>query len=155
MDEQTNKSAGDEAKAPKTKKAPRTGQKQSTTIERKIGCRVGTSLRSYRRVVDTMIKEVFEGRRPSSELKAVTAAAKVGSEILMTERIVARSGGDVEDEHPLGPDGGFEPGDDGKPFVSKKVTVKQGKDRFGADISQVQVVTEGSSSDPSVEGGTF
>lgn len=110
----------------------------------RLQMRLGRSVRSYRRLLDTITREVYAGLRPPSDLVKFSQAAKTGAELLMAENILTRNGGDHEaEEHALGADGGFEAGTAGQ-YAKKVVKNRSGRDRFGARVDeQVTVIESG------------
>lgn len=129
---------------------------QSKTLRRKLKLRIGASVRSYRRVMDMAINDLYEGKRSASEVKAFAVLCKGAAELLMAERLLARGIGDQEDEHIISEDGGFEmDADAAGNYTERQITVKTGTDRFGEPIEDTKVVVKGSARDDDLEGTSF
>lgn len=109
------------------------------------------STRGYRRLIDRATREVLLGKRPAADLAAITAAAKTGAELFMTEKVLERGGLDHEVEHKLGQDGGLEVPAGTKIFRRKKVVVKTGIDKQGARVDDKSVSIETSAEDKEVD----
>ena len=130
--------------------------KQSNTLRRKLGLRVGSSVRSYRRVIDMALNGMYEGTIAPSEAKAIAVLCKTAAELLMGERLLSRGIGDTEDSHPHGADGGLELDKDRKgTFTERQITTKTGTDRFGEAIEDTKVVVKGSAKDADLDGSSF
>lgn len=111
------------------------------------------STRGYRRLIDRATREVLLGKRPAADLAAITAAAKAGAELFMTEKVLERGGLDSEVEnHKLGQDGGLVVPAGAKIFRRKKVVVKTGIDKNGGRIDDKSVAIETGADDDDAEG---
>lgn len=106
------------------------------------------SLRAYRRLLDKVTKEAYEGKRPMSDVAKASSAIKVASELFMAEAQLARAGLDREVlEHSEGLDGGLP--DDLLPrtFVEKQISYKKGLSPKGTTINETKVTLTGSEDD--------
>lgn len=112
--------------------------------------RLGDSVRSYRRWLEQIMRDAYNGSRPMADLNAAAGAAKAASELFMAEKMLQRSGGDTMDQdHPHGDMGGFD-GGDGRVYRKKTITVETGQSAQGP-VDRKKVSYEGSSQDESLE----
>lgn len=101
------------------------------------------SLRAYRRLLDRVILEAAEGKRPMGDVAKLSGAVKVATEAYMAESQLARVGLDQEVvDHSEGEDGGV-PEFLSRTFVEKVVSYKKGISPKGTRIDETKVQVTG------------
>lgn len=111
------------------------------------------SLRAYRRLLDRVMREAYEGKRPPSDLGHFQTAAKTAADLLMAERLMHRHGGDnevAEEEAAHGDDGGLDLPRRGE-YRRKRVVVRSGVSAKGTPVDETVTTVEGAEDDPEVE----
>jgi hypothetical protein len=112
------------------------------------------SVRAYRRYLERIMKEAYEGQRPMSDIAAAATAAKAGAELFMAEQMLMRSGMDKEalaHEHPHGEDGTEDVLEAGRVFRQKRVTVTRGTNKRGEPTDSVTVQAQGGPDDEDLQ----
>jgi len=109
------------------------------------------SVRSYRRVLDRVIAEVYAGVRPSTDLNAFANATKAASELLLAEKMLHKAGQDIEPpaSECVHGDAGTDtalpaPGTHSK----RKVLIKDGVNKYGHPCGEESVTTTSGKAEP-------
>ena len=108
-----------------------------------VSYRLGRSLRSYRDLLNTVIREVYEGKRPADDAAKIAAAVKPAVEIFMAEKMLA---GTVDgDKEVLSTDPVFQLTFGRHRRV--RVQARTGLDKHGAVVDDKVVTIEGDAVD--------
>jgi len=111
-----------------------------------------TTTRGYRRLLDRVMREALLGKRSTEDVARMAAACKVGAELFMSEKVLARAGEDQEPKRADDDrDGSFKPVGGVRVFRRKKIVVKTGCDKAGARIDDKTVSIETSADDADSE----
>lgn len=97
------------------------------------------SVRSYRRMLDHIMREAYEGRRPPEDVAKFAAATRVACEMLMSERLMG--GNVIEQAEDQAVDA--LPVALSRAYVRQRITRRYGVDRRGMPIDDTSEMTEG------------
>ena len=111
------------------------------------------STRAYRRAVDWALHAAIRGEMAPEDAARIATASKIGCELFMAEKALARAGIDKEPDADalLGDDGGAKLPGSVKTYRRKKVVVKSGRDKFGGLVDDKTVSIETSAHDEGAE----
>lgn len=98
------------------------------------------SVRSYRRYLEQVMREAFQGKRPMGDIQKAAAGCKAGSELFMAEHMLERAG--CTDEVELEQHEALLHGS--RQFREQVVTVEQGVGKDGQPIEKTKAVVTGS-----------
>jgi hypothetical protein len=110
---------------------------------------IGRSIKSYRVMLDQMMRLALQGKISWDDVSKAAASTKVSTELFMAERILKAQGGDEEATHEVG-DVETEVGE-AKTFRKQKVKVTSGINKRGDTVDQTEVIMEGSAGDGTLE----
>jgi hypothetical protein len=98
------------------------------------------SVRSYRRYLEQVMREAFQGKRPMSDISKAAAGAKAGAELFMAEHMLERAG--CTDEVELEKHEALLEGS--RQYREQTVTVEQGIGKDGQPVEKTKAVVTGS-----------
>ncbi|WP_299444629.1 hypothetical protein [uncultured Rhodospira sp.] len=78
-----------------------------------------------------------------SDITAMATGSKALAELFLAEKMLAKAGKDVEEDHPLGDAGGDREPPRMNNYVKRKFVIKEGINRFGKPVQEQHLTTEG------------
>ena len=115
--------------------------------DRRISFQLGRSVRSYRELMNAMIRRAWRGEVSWDEVAKCAAGVKPAVEMLLAERQLMSLGGDNQADNPFDPVEMIEDMGPAKQYKRVKVTARTGVDKHGAVVDDKTVAVEGSALD--------